>query len=106
LEFVGKYHEKFAGLRWVIEFKLNEWLTRVTKARNPIPQYFGPKINRKNRIFLGVKNPIFLIISDFFDTEKKLVYKRVLKSIEQCAIFGRSNGAGDVHLERAFVVEH
>ncbi len=21
LEFVGKYHEKFAGLRWVIEFK-------------------------------------------------------------------------------------
>lgn len=21
LEFVGKYHEKFAGLRWIIEFK-------------------------------------------------------------------------------------
>ncbi|WP_343414348.1 hypothetical protein [Candidatus Amarolinea dominans] len=21
MEFVGKYHEKFAGLRWVIEFK-------------------------------------------------------------------------------------
>ncbi len=34
LEFVGKYHEKFAGIRWIIEFKYysNAELNRLSKT--------------------------------------------------------------------------
>jgi hypothetical protein len=37
LEFVGKYHEKFAGIRWVIEFKYfsnTEWSRMNTSKEN------------------------------------------------------------------------
>jgi hypothetical protein len=30
------------------------FLSRCRSQKNPIPQYFGPKINRKNRIFKPV----------------------------------------------------
>ncbi|HWQ67388.1 MAG TPA: ATP-binding protein [Methanospirillum sp.] len=38
LEFVGKYHEKFADLRWIIEFKFfsnNEWV----RLKTPIEEF-------------------------------------------------------------------
>jgi hypothetical protein len=38
LEFVGKYHEKFAGLRWVIEFKYYS-NTELRKSKSSIKNW-------------------------------------------------------------------
>ena len=38
LEFVGKYHERFAGLRWVIEFKYYSDTER-TKMKSTIEKF-------------------------------------------------------------------